>query len=162
MKHLQKANTSSAYSLLKLPNNQLAFGSIKNIFIFETLTYTLTKTLLAQTSEKWWFDNTINATTLLNDGKYLVSGGGPLVKVWSLPSFELIQTLDVHTDKVSSLVTLKDNRVVSGSKDKSLIIWKFSATTKKPNSNSDHPDVKEKENKIITPESYYSNWIVYV
>jgi WD40 repeat protein len=53
----------------------------------------------------------------------LSSGSWKLIKIWNLISGECIKTLKGHTDWVKTLAVLSDNKLASGSDDKTIKIW---------------------------------------
>ena len=65
----------------------------------------------------------------LNNNFYLVSGGSDhLIIVWKPKeenSFEYSQTLNRHLSDILSIIQLKDGRLASASRDRTIRIWKF-------------------------------------
>ncbi|KAJ3321473.1 DDB1- and CUL4-associated factor 12 [Boothiomyces sp. JEL0866] len=65
----------------------------------------------------------------INPSKTMLAAGAgkpsESIHVYSLPSFELIAVLNGHVDMVFSISWLDDRNLVSGSRDKSLKIWKI-------------------------------------
>lgn len=59
------------------------------------------------------------------DNKFLISGGeDQTIKIWSLKTGQLIQTLTAHQGSISTLAISPDNRwLVSGSSDRSIKVW---------------------------------------
>jgi WD40 repeat protein len=47
------------------------------------------------------------------------------IKIWDLKNYECINTLSGHKNVITSLLLLKDNRIVSASNDKTTIIWSY-------------------------------------
>ena len=46
------------------------------------------------------------------------------IKLWNIETGRLIHKLEAHKDFVLSLAVLADGRLISGSEDNSVIIWK--------------------------------------
>ena len=68
----------------------------------------------------------VKSLVLMNDNKSIARAGANdlAIKVWDLATGNLLKTLNGHTSDIRALAVLKDNRLVSGSKDTSVIIWK--------------------------------------
>ncbi|KAJ3257900.1 DDB1- and CUL4-associated factor 12 [Boothiomyces macroporosus] len=65
----------------------------------------------------------------INPSKTMLAAGAgkpsESIHIYSLPSFEIIAILDGHVDMVFSISWLDDFNLVSGSRDKSLKVWKI-------------------------------------
>ena len=65
----------------------------------------------------------------LNNNYYLVSGGSDhLIIIWKPKesiSFEYCQTLNRHLSDILSIIQLKDGRLASASRDRTIRIWKY-------------------------------------
>ena len=65
----------------------------------------------------------------LNNNYYLVSGGSDhLIIIWKSKesiSFEYCQTLNRHLSDILSIIQLKDGRLASASRDRTIRIWKY-------------------------------------
>jgi WD40 repeat protein len=83
--------------------------------------YTQIQTILAHPKS-----SQVKSLALMNDNKSIASAGANdlAIKVWDLATGNLLKTLNGHTSDIRALAVLKDNRLVSGSKDTSVIIWK--------------------------------------
>ena len=69
--------------------------------------------------------DSILSFAMLNDLLTLASASKDgTVRLWNIEKGSLIKTLEQHNDWVNSLSLLKDGRLVSASRDKSIIIWK--------------------------------------
>lgn len=61
-----------------------------------------------------------------NNNHILVSGSFKTVHLWDTVNGNLIKTLDAHNDWVLSLAFLSENnRLISGSGDKTIKIWEL-------------------------------------
>lgn len=59
-----------------------------------------------------------------------LSGSDGLVKLWTIKSNECVKTFDEHQDKVWALHgSGKDDLLVTGSADSTIVIWKVSTYT---------------------------------
>ena len=119
--YLFETNTilkGSVTCILKLPDRKLAIGS---------------------NGGSNAHTNNVNSFALLNDKVTLISGANEeqSIKMWNLkerspPSTS--QKLFGHPRPVTSLSMLKDNRLVSGSMDDTIIVWKFESLKSTVNS----------------------------
>jgi F-box/WD-40 domain protein 7 len=92
------------------------------------------------------FDNTIKVFSISNDyqfikdikvddrvvcllllpGGYFASGlWNGEVKIWDFSSFSCVKVVKGHDEAISSLTLLGDNRIVSGSFDRTIVIWDY-------------------------------------
>ena len=135
--YLFETNTilkGSVTCILKLSDGKLAIGSNDgSIFIWET------KDLNQIFEIKNAHTNNVNSFALLNDKVTLISGANEeqSIKMWNLkerspPSTS--QKLFGHPRPVTSLSMLKDNRLVSGSMNDTIIVWKFESLKSTVNS----------------------------
>jgi len=73
-------------------------------------------------------DDAFKAIAISPDGKYIIAATGRenQIFVWELSSAELIQTFVGHNGSVNSLAFSRDGEhLISGSSDKSIIVWDF-------------------------------------
>ena len=78
-----------------------------------------------------------------------MSGSGsrdPTIKIWDLFTGSLIRQLKGHVNDVLALCVLGDGKIVSGSRDKSIIIWK-------PNKHGDHVQSGSEKRTIFSERS---------
>ena len=69
-------------------------------------------------------DSAINCVSFTADGKHLLTAcDDHAVRVFAVPSFELVRALDGHTDYVSRVFPAGDGRCASCSKDGTVRIW---------------------------------------
>ena len=47
------------------------------------------------------------------------------IKLWDISSGRLIKSLNDHTGSVTSLALFESDRFISGSTDKSLVVWRY-------------------------------------
>ena len=58
------------------------------------------------------------------NGKLLASGGlGGDIKIWSVPSMEMLMTLKVHITAVKGMVWLNETILISGGDDGRIVVW---------------------------------------
>ena len=107
------------YTLVALPYNRLASGSgNKTILIWDIESGAVIHKLEGHTDH-------VRSLILMNDVLTLASASkDETIKLWDIESGKLINTIRGHTDNVTSVALLEDGRLVSGSEDKSIIIWK--------------------------------------
>jgi len=66
----------------------------------------------------------VYAVALTEDDLHAVSGSGDgTLKVWDLRSGALIRTLTGHEDRVTAVVTTRDDKVLSASADHTIKMW---------------------------------------
>ena len=114
-----EGHTNTVKSILALPNNRLASGSDdKTIIIWNLESGDPIHKLEGHV-------NCVMALILMNGGLKLASASrDKTIKYWDIESGMPTKTLQGHEDWVTSLALFEDGRLVSSSKDKSIIIWK--------------------------------------
>ena len=65
----------------------------------------------------------INCLTKLNSQTILIGFYDNFIKLFGVSSCEYLKTFEGHTNCVDTIVKLNSNQFVSGSKDRSIIIW---------------------------------------
>lgn len=112
-------HTSTVYQTIALPDNKLISCSFdKTIRIWNLSTGEFIKTL-----NSFYIVNSI----VLLDNNFLAAGlQNGVIQIWDLNTNVLIKSLGEHLDSICStncLLKLNDKEFISGSRDRSLIIW---------------------------------------
>ncbi len=69
-------------------------------------------------------ENWVNSIQVIEDANKLISACDKnKIKIWDLQSGECLKTLNGHSDYVLSVLIYKNNKLISGSEDKTLKIW---------------------------------------
>ena len=105
------------FTFCLLSNNTLACGSIKNIFIFSLNDHKLIKMFKAH-------DGFITCLNKLSNDLLISASFDKTIKIWNLNSFECINELKGHLDRINNLELISNgNVIVSCSSDKSIKLW---------------------------------------
>jgi WD40 repeat protein len=112
---------NSVFSLLLLPENNIASGSYQTIKIwkcdidYKNIQYIYT--IKGHT-------NYIYTLYLVNDDYILSGSGDKTIKVWDLKNgYQCINTLTGHNNRISSLLILNNDRLISTSQDGTVRLW---------------------------------------
>ncbi len=117
---LDNKSVGRVNALVTLPDGRFISGSSDNTIKIWNAEGKHIATLPAEDTEA-------SALALLNNG-FLASsfGNSGLIKIWDIELGTCVKTLIGHTKRVTSLLTLPDNRLVSGSMDKTIKVWNVS------------------------------------
>lgn len=66
-------------------------------------------------------ENRVEVLVISPDGKLLISRGGGLVKLWSLPDGALVKTLEGHRGRIA--ISPNGKLLISGNNDKIIKLW---------------------------------------
>jgi serine/threonine protein kinase len=88
-------------------------------------------------------EESIYVLLVSQDENFLIGGGesqvGGTITIWDLNSYQKIKTFNAHMEAVTALaISPEDERLISGSRDKSVKIWKIEVPS------SDMPETLEK------------------
>ncbi len=116
-----EGHTHTVKSLLRLPSNRLASGSEDtSIRIWDIENGSVIHILVEKRNSD------VLALSLLKDNITLASASADLnIRLWNISNGNFITYLKKHhKSSIRSLALLDDGRLISGSTDKSIIIWK--------------------------------------
>jgi WD40 repeat protein len=65
------------------------------------------------------------AVMLLLPNGYFAANSGNDITMYDLNDFKCVNTLVGHKDVISCMLFIKDNRIVTSSKDKTIILWGY-------------------------------------
>lgn len=113
-------HTNTIFSLINLPNQQLASGSCdKTIKIWDIPTLKCVHTFIGHTGFIW-------SLTLLSNDKLISSSSDSTFKIWDLVLLKCITTIVAHTQDITSVITLKEtNQILTSSSDSYIKIWDY-------------------------------------
>ena len=105
-------------SVLRLPNNQLAVGTMGGeIRFYDYASGTMTKSLKGHTGR-------VRKMHVLKDQRRIVSASyDQSLKIWDIASGSCVQTITGHSGEVWSVVELPDGGLATGSSDDTIKIW---------------------------------------
>ena len=111
-------HTSTVSCLVAMPEKKLVSASEDGtIIVWDTENYQLHHKLKGHSQA-------ILSLSLLSDGITLASASrDKTIKVWDTSNWQLVNTLTDHTKDIILLESTKDGRLISGSNDKSIILW---------------------------------------
>jgi len=136
--HTASVNSVVVSGIINYPNNiskqYIISGSFdETIKIWDLSTFKLVKTLEGHTNFVMSVAviSSVENTTNLPDNigkQYIISGSyDSTIKIWDFSTFELVKTLEGHTNSVNSVVISSDNKyIISGSYDHTIKIWDLS------------------------------------
>lgn len=92
----------------------------RKVRVFEVYTGRLVREMIGHAAK-------VNSADFSRDGRYVVSGGGPmdnLLRIWEISSGRCLRTLTGHDREVSVVVFSPDGRyIMAGGQDKAVKIW---------------------------------------
>lgn len=95
----------SIYSLIILPNGNIAACSNEEIKILDPLSLDLKANLIGH-------ENNVSSLAILPNGNIVSGSWDSTIKVWNSVSYELLATLKSHSDKVNVLAVLPNGNIV--------------------------------------------------
>lgn len=111
-------NTTN-YSLLEVDDDKVLFGSYEKIIIIDTLSFEIYRIMeLEETGD-------IISLLRLPNGKILCGGNSVILQIDLLQDIIDIRDNTLHKDFVFCLLSLGDNKVISGGRDKMINIWEI-------------------------------------
>ena len=117
--HKLKNHTSSVYCLTLLNDGRLVSGSSdKSIIIYNKTTYQPDLIIKEHTG-------CIYCLTQLSTGVLASCSSDKTIKLFNINNnnYNILQTLNIHTDEVNKIIELKNKKLVSCSIDKSIIFY---------------------------------------
>lgn len=124
---LEDAHSNSVFSLAYRPDGQYLFSGSRDAHLKAWALGDVPK--LADQKPAHWF--TINTIAFHPSGRWLATGSrDKTVKIWDAYTFELLKVLETvrdggHLNSVNRLLwTAHQGHLISGSDDRSLIVWK--------------------------------------
>ncbi len=102
-----------------MQNGDLASESYQEIKIWDSLTWSLKRTLTGHS-------NRVYLLVVLQNGDLASGSDDKTIKIWDSSTGSLKRTLTGHSNAVLSLAVLQNGDLASGSFDKTIKIWAFS------------------------------------
>lgn len=113
---LKSITVAKAISLSKLSDCLIACGTDHRIEIYELNDYKCIANL-----------NTLRAMCFLNIGDSLICGTHDLsIKVWQISNSKFLYSSNAHSEMISCLMQLENDKFLSGSTDKTIKLWSLS------------------------------------